>query len=51
MKNTWWARLKPLEVELEIRDDLYLTSSAGTSENWRHQYWKYSKQCWLQVCR
>ena len=24
MKNTWRARLKPLEVEREIRDDLYL---------------------------
>jgi hypothetical protein len=23
MKNTWRARLKPLEVEREIRDDLY----------------------------
>jgi hypothetical protein len=24
MKNTWRARLQPLEVEREIRDDLYL---------------------------
>ena len=24
MKNTWRARFKPLEVEREIRDDLYL---------------------------
>ena len=24
MKNTWRARLKPLEVEREIRGDLYL---------------------------
>jgi hypothetical protein len=24
MKNTWRAKLKPLEVECEIRDDLYL---------------------------
>jgi hypothetical protein len=24
MRNTWRARLKPLEVEREIRDDLYL---------------------------
>lgn len=24
MKDTWRAKLKPLEVEREIRDDLYL---------------------------
>ncbi len=24
MKNTWRAKLKPLEVEREVRDDVYL---------------------------
>jgi hypothetical protein len=33
MKNTWRARLKPLEVEREIRDDLPSLSSASTSKN------------------
>ena len=33
MKDTRRARLKPFEVEREMRDDLYLVPSASTSKN------------------
>jgi hypothetical protein len=49
MKNTWRARLKPLEVEREIRDDLPLSSSASTSKNWSYRYWKDGEQCRLRL--
>jgi hypothetical protein len=34
MKDIWRARLKPLEVEREIRDDLYLVVFSVHSKNW-----------------
>jgi hypothetical protein len=41
IKNSWGVRLKPLEVESEIQDDLYLIVFSVQIENWTYD----GRQC------